>query len=69
MKISLSEQQSRVFACNQRFRVVVGGRRSGKTYLALTELCRAGWGPGRIAWYVAPPIVRRSGLPGIRSRP
>ena len=54
MKISLSEQQSRVFACPQRFRVAVGGRRSGKTYLALTELCRAGWGPGRVAWYAGP---------------
>jgi hypothetical protein len=54
MKISLREEQSRVFACAQRFRVAVGGRRSGKTYLAMTELCRAGWGPGRVAWYVAP---------------
>jgi hypothetical protein len=46
--------QSRVFTCDQRFRVLVAGRRFGKTYLALTELCRAGWGAGRAAWYVAP---------------
>ena len=29
-------------------------RRFGKTFLALTELIRAAWGPGRKAWYVAP---------------
>jgi Terminase large subunit, T4likevirus-type, N-terminal len=54
MKIRLREPQSRVFTCDQRFRVLVAGRRFGKTYLALTELCRAGWGAGRAAWYVAP---------------
>jgi hypothetical protein len=54
MKVCLREPQSRVFTCDQRFRVLVAGRRFGKTYLALTELCRAGWGAGRAAWYVAP---------------
>ncbi len=29
-------------------------RRFGKTYLAITELCRAAWGKGKVAWYVAP---------------
>lgn len=54
MNISLTPQQSRVFANKNRFRVVVAGRRSGKTYLACAELVRAAFGKGRVAWYVAP---------------
>jgi hypothetical protein len=34
--------------------VLVAGRRFGKTFLAIIELCRAAWAPGRLAWYVAP---------------
>jgi hypothetical protein len=52
--ISLKPSQATVFGCDQRFRVVVAGRRFGKTYLALVELCRAAWRPGRLVWYVAP---------------
>ena len=52
--IRLERAQWRVFRCDQRFRVLVAGRRFGKTYLALVELCKAAWGPGRLAWYVAP---------------
>lgn len=54
MNISLKPAQSRVFICDRRFRVLAAGRRFGKTYLACTELCRAAFGAGRIAWYVAP---------------
>jgi hypothetical protein len=43
-----------VFACDSRFRVLAAGRRFGKTYLGCAELCRAAWGKGRLAWYVAP---------------
>jgi hypothetical protein len=52
--ITLTPAQTRVFVCDRRFRAVVAGRRSGKTYLAFAELCRAAMGPGRLAWYVAP---------------
>ena len=52
--IRLKRAQWRVFRCDQRFRVLVAGRRFGKTYLALVELCKAAWGPGRLVWYVAP---------------
>lgn len=52
--IRLKSPQWTVFQCDQRFRVLVAGRRFGKTFLALVELCRAAWGPGRLAWYVAP---------------
>ncbi len=54
MKVLLKPPQWTVFGCDQRFRVVVAGRRFGKTYLALVELCQAAWGPGRLVWYVAP---------------
>jgi hypothetical protein len=52
--VNLRPPQWTVFGCDQRFRVLVAGRRFGKTYLALVELIRAAWGPGRLAWYVAP---------------
>ena len=54
MIISLKPPQSLVFTCDSRFRVLAAGRRFGKTFLACIELCRAAWGPGRVAWYVAP---------------
>jgi hypothetical protein len=54
MKVLLKPAQWNVFCCDERFRVLVAGRRFGKTYLSLTELCRAAWRPGRKAWYVAP---------------
>jgi hypothetical protein len=54
MNVVLKLPQKKVFLCTERFRVLVAGRRFGKTYLALTELCRAAWGPCRLAWYVTP---------------
>jgi Terminase large subunit, T4likevirus-type, N-terminal/Terminase RNaseH-like domain len=54
MKVTLKAPQLKVFRNPRRFRVLAAGRRFGKTYLALTELCRAAWGPNRLAWYVAP---------------
>lgn len=52
--IHLRRLQAQVFHSDRRFRVLVAGRRFGKTYLAITELCRAAWGKGKVAWYVAP---------------
>jgi hypothetical protein len=54
MTVRLKPPQSTVFACDQRFRVLVAGRRFGKTYLAMVELCQAAWKSGRLAWYVGP---------------
>ena len=54
--IQLKPPQWKVFNDDVRFRVLVAGRRFGKTYLALVELCKAAWSPGRLAWYVAPTI-------------
>ena len=52
--IRLKPPQWTVFNCTSRFRILVAGRRFGKTYLALVELCQAAWDAGRLAWYVAP---------------
>jgi hypothetical protein len=52
--ITLKPPQWQVFDSKARFRVLVAGRRFGKTFLSLVELCRAAWSPGRLAWYVAP---------------
>ena len=52
--IELKPPQWEVFLCDQRFRVLVAGRRFGKTYLAMVELIRAASTRGHLAWYVAP---------------
>src|SRR5258708_31591614 len=52
--ITLKSPQWTVFNSHARFRILVAGRRFGKTFLSLVELCRAAWKPGRLAWYVAP---------------
>src|SRR6202140_4899546 len=52
--IRLKPPQWTVFRSDARFRVLVAGRRFGKTYLSLVELCQAAWKSGRLAWYVAP---------------
>ena len=54
MKVLLKPPQWTVFRCPERFRVLVAGRRFGKTFLASTELVQAAWGQGRKVWYIAP---------------
>lgn len=53
-RIGLKPRQLEVFHCKSRFRVLVAGRRFGKTYLAIAELIRAANKKGRLAWYVGP---------------
>lgn len=51
----LTLPQTKIFQDSNRFRVVVAGRRFGKTYLATVELARAALeGKNRNCWYVAP---------------
>jgi hypothetical protein len=53
--LRLSGAQSQVFHSSARFRVLVAGRRFGKTQLALIELLRAAWEiSGCACWYIAP---------------
>ena len=50
----LSKAQETVANDPTRFRVVVAGRRFGKTHLAIRELCFHAKNPGKEVWYVAP---------------
>lgn len=51
----LGEAQAEVYDDSSRFRVLIAGRRFGKTFLACTELLtRAVRKPGSLCWYVAP---------------
>lgn len=50
----LSPAQTTVSRDSTRFRVVVAGRRFGKTHLAIRELCYHSREPNKEVWYVAP---------------
>lgn len=50
----LSKAQQSIAESDKRFRVVVAGRRFGKTHLAIRELCYHAKEPNREVWYVAP---------------
>ena len=50
----LHERQLEVYRSDARFRVLVAGRRSGKTHLALVEMLMAAQKPGQLIWYIAP---------------
>jgi len=48
----LSPIQQQVANDNHRFKVVIGGRRMGKTFLAIREMCYQARQPNRLIWYV-----------------
>lgn len=50
----LSNPQQAIVAASQRFKVVVAGRRFGKTHLSIRELCFHAKEPEKTVWYVAP---------------
>ena len=52
--MKLSTPQRKVADDQARFRVLVTGRRFGKTTLAIRELCYHARNSGKICWYVAP---------------
>ena len=53
--MNLTNPQTRIFQDQARFRVIVAGRRFGKTFLSAAELIRAALsGEGRNCWYIAP---------------
>lgn len=53
-KIGLHPKQSEVFLDTARFRVVVAGRRWGKTALSKTEMIQRAKKPNQKIWYIAP---------------
>jgi hypothetical protein len=50
----LSSPQQSIVDAPQRFKVVIAGRRFGKTHLSVRELCKAARHPEKEVWYVAP---------------
>ena len=50
----LSKAQKEVFTSEARFRVLITGRRFGKTFLALNELAKFSRYPKKKVWYIAP---------------
>jgi len=52
--LRLKPNQNKVFQSKARFRVLVAGRRFGKTYLALAEILRMAHRANRLIWYVGP---------------
>ena len=50
----LTKPQSEVISDNSRFRVLITGRRFGKTYLAINELAKFASKSNQKVWYVAP---------------
>jgi len=56
MKITLTKPQHLISSSNKRFRVLISGRRFGKTYLAITEMMKYASKPNQRIWYVAPTL-------------
>jgi hypothetical protein len=52
--VPLSKPQKQVLDCNKRFRVIIAGRRWGKTFLAITEIAKFTRYPRKRCFYVAP---------------
>lgn len=52
--MSLTLPQKQVIDCKSRFRVLISGRRFGKTFVAINELAKFARIPNRKVWYVAP---------------
>ena len=50
----LTKPQAEVIKDTARFRILITGRRFGKTFLAIHELARFARFPNRKVWYVAP---------------
>ena len=54
MQIKLTNPQHKVSTSNKRFRVLVSGRRFGKTFLCITEMMKYATRVKQNIWYVAP---------------
>ena len=52
--MALTKPQKKVIKNDARFRVLITGRRFGKTYLAINELAKFASKPNKKVWYVAP---------------
>ena len=58
----LSIPQQTIAQDNTRFKVVVAGRRFGKTFLSIREIARAARWPNKTVWYIAPTRQQAKGI-------
>ena len=56
MKVNLTKPQYRVSTSNKRFRVLISGRRFGKTFLTIIEMMKYASQPNQTIWYIAPTL-------------
>jgi len=56
MKVNLTKPQYRVSSSNKRFRVLISGRRFGKTFLTIIEMMKYASQPNQTIWYIAPTL-------------
>ena len=54
MKITLTKPQHQVSKSQSRFRVLISGRRFGKTYVCITEMMKYATRPNQNIWYCTP---------------
>ena len=60
--MKLTPWQSEVAKSQKRFKTVIAGRRAGKSFLAIRELCYHARLPRQRVWYVAPTRSQAKGL-------
>ena len=56
MKVKLTKPQFKVSNSQKRFRVLISGRRFGKTYLTIVEMMKLASQLNKTIWYVAPTL-------------
>tara|TARA_R100001440_G_scaffold43596_2_gene63337 strand:- start:3702 stop:4982 length:1281 start_codon:yes stop_codon:yes gene_type:complete len=56
MKVKLTKPQFKVSNSQKRFRVLISGRRFGKTYLTIVEMMKLASKLNKTIWYVAPTL-------------
>ena len=54
MKLKLTKPQYKISNSKKRFRVLISGRRFGKTFLTIVEMMKQASIPNQTIWYVAP---------------
>lgn len=60
--VKLHKGQSMVWKDRSRFKVIVAGRRWGKTMYALAEIIKKAAKPNRLIWYIAPSYMMAKGI-------
>ena len=58
----LSPAQKQIADSNRRFRVLISGRRFGKTHLAIREMCKVAAKPNQKIFYIAPSYRMSKGI-------